>query len=167
MARTYDDRGYWLVSSGGKVYDFGDAHNYGSLRSGRVGSAMAISSVTATPDGRGYWLLGDNGRVYAFGNARLEGWPNTYSAPFCAIVARPGGGYIVTGADDAENYAYPGGSVLGGGPGYTMSATLVGAASTPSGNGTWLVGRDGSVYTFGDATFYGSVPGSKAQLRAP
>lgn len=167
MARTYDNRGYWLADSQGRVYDLGDARNYGSLPAGRTSSSTAITSIAPTPDGRGYWLLGENGKVYAFGDARSDGAPNTYSAPYDAIVARPGGGYIITGADDAENYAFPGDSVLGGGPGYTMSATLVGAASTPSGNGSWLAGRDGAVYTFGDAVFYGSVPGLKTKLKAP
>jgi hypothetical protein len=30
-------------------------------------------------------------------------------------------------------------------------------AQTPSGNGYWLVAADGGVFTFGDATFYGSL----------
>jgi hypothetical protein len=32
-------------------------------------------------------------------------------------------------------------------------------AATPSGRGYWLVARDGGVFTFGDAGFYGAVPG--------
>ena len=32
-------------------------------------------------------------------------------------------------------------------------------APTPSGNGYWLVARDGGIFTFGDATFQGSLPG--------
>ena len=31
--------------------------------------------------------------------------------------------------------------------------------STPDGNGYWLVGSDGGVFTFGDAAYFGSVPG--------
>ena len=30
-------------------------------------------------------------------------------------------------------------------------------ASTPSGAGYWLLGRDGGVFSFGDAAFYGST----------
>ena len=166
MARTYDGHGAWLVNSEGHVYELGDARSYGSLSSSKAAQAP-ITSMASTPDGRGYWLLAANGQVYGFGDAHLQGMPNSYSAPYDAIVARPAGGYIITGADDAENYAYPGGLVLGGGPGYTMSATLVGGASTPSGNGTWLTGRDGGVYSFGTGTgsaavtFYGSVPGDQ------
>jgi ribosomal protein L24E len=32
-----------------------------------------------------------------------------------------------------------------------------GMASTPDGKGYWLVGSDGGIFTFGDATFYGST----------
>lgn len=39
------------------------------------------------------------------------------------------------------------------------SATAVGMASTPDGGGYWLVFRDGSVYSFGNAAFFGSLPG--------
>jgi hypothetical protein len=38
-------------------------------------------------------------------------------------------------------------------------------ASTPSGNGYWLVASDGGIFTFGDAKFYGSLGATK--LRAP
>jgi hypothetical protein len=30
-------------------------------------------------------------------------------------------------------------------------------ASTPDGKGYWLVARDGGIFTFGDATFFGST----------
>jgi len=30
---------------------------------------------------------------------------------------------------------------------------------TPDGFGYWLVGSDGSVYSFGDAPYFGSLPG--------
>jgi hypothetical protein len=49
----------------------------------------------------------------------------------------------------------------------TVPATgpIVGMASTPDGNGYWLVGSDGAVYSFGDALFYGSLSGD--HLNAP
>jgi hypothetical protein len=172
MARTYDGHGAWLVNTKGHVFELGDARSYGSLSSDKAAQAP-ITSMASTSDGRGYWLLAADGKVYRFGDAPLQGMPNTYSAPYDAIVARPAGGYIITGADDAENYAYPGALVLGGGPGYTMSATLVGAASTPSGNGSWLAGSDGGVYSFGSGTgsaattFYGSVQSDNVTLTAP
>ncbi len=40
------------------------------------------------------------------------------------------------------------------------SAPIVGEAATPDGLGSWLVGSDGGVFTFGDAGFYGSPGGA-------
>jgi hypothetical protein len=39
------------------------------------------------------------------------------------------------------------------------TAPIMGAATTPSGRGYWLVARDGGVFGFGDAAFYGSLGG--------
>jgi len=36
---------------------------------------------------------------------------------------------------------------------------MVGMAATRSGNGYWLVGSDGGVFAFGDATYFGSEGG--------
>ncbi|GAC1537668.1 MAG: hypothetical protein NVS3B12_21910 [Acidimicrobiales bacterium] len=38
-----------------------------------------------------------------------------------------------------------------------LAQPVVGAASTPSGNGYWLVASDGGIFSFGDANFYGST----------
>ena len=38
-----------------------------------------------------------------------------------------------------------------------LNQPIVGMAATPTGNGYWLVGADGGIFTFGDATFYGST----------
>ncbi len=41
-----------------------------------------------------------------------------------------------------------------------VNAPIVGIASTADGGGYWMVGRDGGVFTFGDAPFSGSVGGA-------
>ena len=41
-------------------------------------------------------------------------------------------------------------------PGH-LNRPIVGMASTPDGNGYWNVASDGGIFTFGDATFYGST----------
>ncbi|HYD09593.1 MAG TPA: hypothetical protein VEA78_05770 [Acidimicrobiales bacterium] len=38
-----------------------------------------------------------------------------------------------------------------------LNSPIVGMASTPSGDGYWLVAADGGVFTFGDAEFFGSA----------
>jgi hypothetical protein len=167
VARTYDNGGYWLASADGHVYALGDARAYGSLP---VSSSRApISGIAATPDGHGYWLLCVDGHVYGFGDAQVDGSPPSNLAPYDAIGTRNAGGYIVTAASDQAVYAYPGGTLTAGGPGTALSSNLVATAVTPSGNGTWQAGADGSVVTTGDgdAAFFGSVLGASVTLTAP
>jgi hypothetical protein len=168
IARTYDNGGYWLADAKGQVYTFGDARPHGSL-SAALASRAPIAGLAPTPNGGGYYLVGADGHVYGFGDAPLDGMPGSSLAPYDAIGARPAGGYVVTAATDEAVYTYPGGLLTAGGPGTALSATLVGTAVTPSGNGTWQAGTDGGVVTTGDAdeAFFGSVPGEGIVLKAP
>ncbi|MGO9912618.1 MAG: hypothetical protein ACLPQS_15840 [Acidimicrobiales bacterium] len=50
---------------------------------------------------------------------------------------------------------------FGGAQGIHLAAPIVGMATTPDGLGYWLVARDGGVFTFGDARFFGSLGGGK------
>jgi hypothetical protein len=45
---------------------------------------------------------------------------------------------------------------MGGTP---LNQPLVGMTATPDGQGYWLVASDGGVFSFGDASFYGSTAG--------
>jgi hypothetical protein len=166
MAATSDARGYWLAGADGHVYNFGDADAYGSVPRDKLAHAP-VTGITATPDGRGYWLVGADGHVYNFGDARFEGEPDGDLAPYDAIVARPTGGYVVTAANDAAAYAFSGDALLGGGPGFALSSTLVSTAVTPTGEGTWQVAMNGGIFTSGDAKFYGSLPGDDLIPEAP
>lgn len=49
--------------------------------------------------------------------------------------------------------------------GRRLAAPIVGLVPSPSGAGYWLVGRDGGVFTFGDARYFGSTAGQR--LAAP
>ena len=49
--------------------------------------------------------------------------------------------------------------------GHHLNAPIVGMATTPDGEGYWLVAADGGVFTFGDAPFAGSMGGRP--LNAP
>jgi hypothetical protein len=46
---------------------------------------------------------------------------------------------------------------LGSTGGISLSQPIVGMASTPDGEGYWLVAADGGIFTFGNAGFYGST----------
>ncbi|HET6794936.1 MAG TPA: hypothetical protein VFH45_10855, partial [Acidimicrobiales bacterium] len=52
-----------------------------------------------------------------------------------------------------------------GSPKQPLSAPLTAAAPTPDGNGYWLAGADGGVFSYGDAGFYGSA--APARPHAP
>ena len=47
----------------------------------------------------------------------------------------------------------------------TPNAPIVGVAATHDGNGYWLVGSDGGVFSYGDAPFFGST--GALRLNAP
>lgn len=164
LARTYDNRGYWVAFADGRVYDVGDARDFGSLHN--TGADGPVTSMASNPKGDGYWLLSADGRVHGFGTARALGALPARFAPYDAIATRPGGGYVVTSANNGAVYEYPGGQLASGGPGEALASTLVGTAVTPSGNGTWQAGSDGSVITGGDATYQGAIPGGEVTPRA-
>ena len=67
MAATPDAKGYWLVTTKGKVVPFGDAHDYGSM----TGALKAdIVGIAPTANGKGYWLAARDGAVFGFGDAK-------------------------------------------------------------------------------------------------
>jgi N-acetylmuramoyl-L-alanine amidase len=58
----------------------------------------------------------------------------------------------------AANSVVPfGGASLGVNALPAVNEPIVGMAATPDGQGYWLVAADGGIFTFGDATFYGST----------
>jgi hypothetical protein len=50
-----------------------------------------------------------------------------------------------------------GGARALGAPGGALNAPLVGIAPTPRGRGYWLLARDGGIFTYGNARFFGST----------
>lgn len=77
-------------------------------------------------------------------------------SPPMAIVACPTGGYwIVTG--EGGVYAFGKAPFLGSLSGIPISAPIMSASATPSGQGLYLLGQDGAVYAWGDATYEGRV----------
>lgn len=45
--------------------------------------------------------------------------------------------------------------------GHPLAAPIIGIAGAPMGDGYWLVGADGGVFTFGHAAYYGSLGGQQ------
>ncbi len=171
--KVANGQGYRLGARDGGVFDFGTAAFYGSMTGKHLnGPEVGIAS---TADGGGYWLAASDGGVFAFGDAVYLGGlgANAHlNSPIVGIAADPtGSGYWLT-ASDGGVFAY--GSAQfhgssgqtdptkppGGANSFTPSAPIVGIAATPSGDGYWLVGSDGSVYAFGDAVDLGGMNGS-------
>lgn len=146
-------RGYWIVDSAGDVFRFGEARSYGSVRSearppaedpdytaSGHPEAPAIAAFTATRDGKGYWMTGTDGQVYSFGDARTYG-----SLPAVHVDVSP---------STIIGYAPPRAVYLS--VPLTTAGNLV---ATPDGRGYWIASLNGGVFSFGDARYYGSLPG--------
>jgi hypothetical protein len=69
---------------------------------------------------------------------------------------------VVAGAPPAGSLGAQSFGSLGG---LALNQPIVGMAPTPTGDGYWLVARDGGVFAFGDAGFYGST--GAFRLRRP
>ncbi len=63
MAVTPDGGGYWLTTSTGNVYAFGDAMYHGGAGSLGISNIVGLA---AAPDG-GYWLVGADGGIFTYG----------------------------------------------------------------------------------------------------
>lgn len=129
------------------------------------------------PQNVGYWLAGSDGGVFTFGNAPFRGsWANAaLKSPVVAIAPagptaapnEPDAYYVAT----ADGHVYPsnGATFFGDESGARLNAPIVAMAVT--GDGYYLVGADGGVFTFGDSGgetgFYGSLPSEGIKPNAP
>ena len=151
---------YWLVSSHGAVYDFGDARFYGSFAYHRP--APPIVGIASTPDGKGYWLVSSHGAVYGFGDARFYGSTASrrLGAKVVGIARTPDGkGYWLLGQNGAV-YSFGNAGFYGSLAGLlARSRPVTAMIATPGGQGYWLVGANGAVYSFGDAGYSGDAAG--------
>ncbi len=121
--------GYWMVAGDGGIFTFGTAGFFGSM--GGTKLVAPVVSMAATPDGKGYWMVGADGGVFTFGDAPYEGSTGQLNP----------------------------GQAPGGANAVTPAKPIVSMAATPDGKGYWMVGADGGVFTFGDALYFGSLPG--------
>ena len=177
MAPTRDDNGYWIATTAGAVYDYGDATSAGSLLSTGVKPASPVAGIVQSAvtgfgapghaNGNGYYLFTRNGVVYPFGDASQFGSlpAANLTAPIVGMAVTPdGGGYWLVSATGGV-FSFGNARFLGSLGGKHLSPPIVGVAASPTGNGYYLVGADGGVFTFGDAHFYGST--GNLHLAAP
>jgi hypothetical protein len=105
---------------------------------GAVGAFGVQPAVAATPTPVGYWMISQNGALWSIAGAQY--------------VTQTVGG--ITGSLSSPLSASP-------------VAAIVGIAATPDGKGYWAADTTGGVYTYGDAGFYGSLPGLKVKPKTP
>jgi subtilisin family serine protease len=147
--------GYWMIDSGGGVFAFGGAQDFGD------GPADAVD-IEPTPSMAGYWVLARNGSVSPRGDARFFGSalmrPGEEAASLSSTAS--GNGYwIFTNRGRVIN--------LGDAPFFgdvsslELNGPVLDSVATASGRGYWMVASDGGIFSFGDAKFYGSMGGTR------
>jgi len=150
-------KGYWLTTSNGGIFAFGDAPSLGSAAGLTLG--RPIVGMTSTTDRQGYWMVASDGGIFAFGDASFFGSTGALSLnkPIVGMAATPdGGGYWLV-ASDGGIFAFGDASFFGSTGSLSLNKPIVGMAATPDGAGYWLVASDGGIFAFGDASFFGST----------
>ncbi|MER5643715.1 M23 family metallopeptidase [Streptosporangium sp. NPDC002524] len=147
--------GYWLLTSAGQVYAYGNAPYKGGSP---TGYSQEIVAIAAMPDAQGYVMVSAAGQVYAYGSAvHRGGAPTGYTGRFVDVEMTPdGGGYwLLTSA--GQVYAYGNAQYWGGSP-TGFSRAVVAMSPTRDGQGYVMVSKAGEIYAYGSARYTGGSP---------
>ena len=161
MVPSSDGGGYFMVSSDGGVFAFGDAKFSGSCP-GIGGCRGAAVAVMPDATGNGYWVVTASGSVYPFGDAVNYGQPGGTGMAITAAVASPDGhGYWILNSAGSV-FAYGDAGFLGGPPagsagGFNPASAIF---DTSDGGGYWVVTAAGKVFAYGDASNDGDMSGT-------
>ena len=129
MVTTPDDGGYFMASTDGGIFSFGDAQFYGSMGGKHLNEP--IVGIAATPSGLGYWVVASDGGIFSFGDAQFYGsmGGKYLNAPIVGIAAtRSGHGYSET-ASDGGVFAFGDASFQGSAVSTTSAQGTVGITS--------------------------------------
>jgi iron transport multicopper oxidase len=157
LSVTASGRGYWIFTSFGRVFRFGDAPFLGDLASTRL--TKPIVSSVATPSGAGYYMVAGDGGVFTFGDAKFYGSTGglRLKAPVVGIVPTPTGfGYWLV-ASDGGIFAFGDAPFRGSMGAKKLTKPVVGMIS--QGNGYMMVASDGGIFNFSNQVFVGSLGG--------
>jgi N-acetylmuramoyl-L-alanine amidase-like protein len=119
--------------------------------------AVAAAATPAAPAGSkltGYRILTSDGRVVTLGKAATLGSPRDVGlAAVSAIAGVPGRNAYLTAGSSGKVVGF--GGAASGTPKSAVPTADV--ATTPSGQGYWVLSSSGGVYAFGSAKHYGSL----------
>jgi hypothetical protein len=173
-------RGYWLLGGDGGVFSF-DAPFFGALSMPPRLFDEPCSLIVPTADRGGYYIVNPSlgGWIANFGTARsigslgLDPPAFAYSAPDADkptlvgfSVSRSDTGFavfesngdVLTAGDvpwvGQPPHAPPSGQDARGRPAFNF---YTGGTLTSTEHGYWVIDRNGGVYTFGDAEYFGSA----------
>ena len=156
MAASADGRGYWVATTGGSVFAYGDARR---LPAPRV--RVPVKGIVSSPRG-GYWLYSASGNVYPtrgtpwYGSPASRGFRSSRGSRVAGMAATPDGrGYwLVT--NTGRMYAF--GDARRVWVRYRGSS-VAGIVAAP--RGYWLYTAQGGVLASPGTTVYGSPAGSR------
>jgi hypothetical protein len=159
--------GYWMVTSEGHVYAFGDARHLGDADT-FLGGAEAVD-LERTPSGNGYWIVDELGHLYAFGDATHLGNAGRAALGKGEFVTslsatRSGAGYWIF-TNRGRVLPFGDAAFFGDLSKTALNGPVLDSIPTPSGQGYYMVAADGGIFAFGDAAFHGSMGDRK--LNAP
>jgi hypothetical protein len=168
MVRTSDGKGYWLLSSQGAIYAYGDAQYYGGANTGDLTGGETAVGMAATPSGNGYWILSNTGAVFAFGGAQYEGGANTgdftNGQVGVSITAdSTGDGYWIL-SNQGGVFSYGDAPFYGAPYGQSYFNDESAAQLVKAGAGYWVLSSSGSIYAYGSAPYNGNPGGFSGQI---
>jgi hypothetical protein len=154
MASTADGRGYWVLTSSGRAYAFGDAPKLTARAQGQ-----RVAGIVADPTG-GYWLYTSSGNVYGTSGAGRFGSAAARHAhtPIIGMASTADGrGYWMVNSSGGV-YAFGDATELRNSP----NRSVAGIAAAAHG-GFWLFTATGNVSRYAGAGWYGSVAGLRVR----
>ena len=135
----------------------------GIAPAGAATPSVGAAASTACPGANGYWLVASDGGVFTYGDADFRGSSGGIAAQPARSSARPRRPRATaTGWWPATAASSPSATPPSTAPPAAPRSTSPSSAwpPRPPGEGYWLVASDGGIFSFGDATFYGSTGGT-------
>lgn len=120
---------------------------------------------------QGYWAVQNDGGVISSGGATFHGsmGGQGYTDFVGGSTWYDGNGYVLVRSNGnlyCFGTALPPGAIIPGAGNPPMSAACVGVYCSPTGQGYWVVGRDGSVFAYGPG-YYGRITVSNCACLIP